>query len=122
MKSTPGSAIAPPLHGQVKFVPSMRNRFSFVADPNVDTLLSVPLVGEVGDTPGAALTKSNILYRRTGIALRSSDRKRVSNPLLRASTRDPEPSTTIDAATPANFKMAVLSMVAPAPIVMSSSR
>src|SRR5215831_8999396 len=80
MMSTPGSATAPPLHGHVKFVPSMRNRFSFVAEPNVDTLLSVPLVGEVGDTPGAALTKSNMLYRRTGIALRSSDRKRVSNP------------------------------------------
>ena len=39
MKSTPGSDRATPLHGHVKFVPSMRNWFSLVPEPNADTLL-----------------------------------------------------------------------------------
>ena len=39
MKSTPGSDRASPLHGQVKFVPSMRNAFSLVPEPNAETLL-----------------------------------------------------------------------------------
>ena len=122
MKSTPGSDRASPLHGQVKFVPSMRNWFSLVPEPNADTLWStVPLPGEVGETPGAALMKSNMLDRRVGIALRSSGPKRVSNPRSRASMREPAPSTTTDSATPASFRTAVLSMVAPAPMRMSSS-
>jgi hypothetical protein len=75
MKSTPGSDRASPLHGQVKFVPSIRNMFSFVPEPNADTLLVATLPGEVGETPGAALMKSNMLNRRTGIALRSSGPK-----------------------------------------------
>ena len=47
MTSTLGSARDTPAHGQVKFVPSMRNRFSFPPDPNADTVLFVPLDGEV---------------------------------------------------------------------------
>ena len=104
MKSTPGSARASPLHGQVKFVPSMRNVFSLVPDPNADTLLVVPFPGDVGDTPGAALMKSNMLNRRTGMALRSSGPKRVSNPLPRASIREPAPSTTSDSSMPADLQ------------------
>jgi hypothetical protein len=49
----------------VKFVPSMRNVFSFVLDPNDDTVLFVPLAAELGDIPGAA--------RRVGIVPRRSD-------------------------------------------------
>ena len=52
MKSTPGSARATPLHGQVKFVPSIRNWFSLVPEPNADTVVAVPLDGEVGEIPG----------------------------------------------------------------------
>src|SRR5258705_4734668 len=80
MKSTPGSDRASPLHGHVKFVPSIRNVFSLVPEPNADTLFVDMLPGEVGDTPGAALTKSNLLKRRVRIALRSSGPKPVSNP------------------------------------------
>ena len=75
MKSTPGSERATPLHGQVKFVPSMRNWFSLVPEPNADTVVVVPLAGEVGEIPGAALIKSNMLDRRVGIVLRSSGPK-----------------------------------------------
>ena len=92
MTSTLGSARATPLRsGQVKFVPSMRNRFSLPPEPNADTVFTVPLDGEVGDTPGAALMASNMLYRRVGMALRYSGPKRVSNPVPRASMRDPIP-------------------------------
>src|SRR5688572_12218148 len=80
MKSTPGSDRATPLHGHVKLVPSNRNWFSFVPEPNADTVAVVPLDGDVGDTPGAALMKSNMLARRVGMVRRSSDRKRVPNP------------------------------------------
>src|SRR4029450_5316842 len=113
MKSTPGSAAPPPLQGQVKVVPSIRNRFSLVPEPNAETLAgeaaalidwSEPLDAEVGDTPGAALMKSIVLKRRVGIARKSSAVKRVANPLLLASRRDPEPSTTTDSATPATSK------------------
>src|SRR5215831_15258571 len=121
MMSTLGSARYTPIQGQVKFVPSMRNRFSLPPEPNADTVLTVPLDGDVGDTPGAALIKSNILNRRVGIALRYSDPKRVSNPLSLASMREPDPSTTIDSAAPATFKITVLSRVAPRPIPMFSS-
>ena len=116
MKSMPGSARASPLHGHVKFVPSMRNVFSFVPEPNADTLLLVPLAGDVGDTPGEALTKSNMLNRLAGMALRSSGPKRVSNPLPRASIREPAPSTTNDSSKPATLRTTVLSMVAPPPM------
>src|SRR6185503_3649207 len=130
MKSTPGSATPPPLQGQVKLVPSIRNKFSLVPEPNAETLAgdmaalidwSEPLDGEVGDTPGAALMKSTMLKRRVGIARKSSALNRVSNLLLRASMRDPDPSTTTDSATPASFRTTVRSMVAPAPIVTSAS-
>ena len=70
--------------------------------------------------PGAALMKSNMLDRRVGIASRSSEPKRVPNPGSRASMREPAPSTTTDSAKPANFRTAVLSMVAPAPMLMFS--
>src|SRR5216683_2872780 len=111
MKSTPGSDRAIPLHGQVKFVPSMRNWFSLVPEPNTDTVVVVPLDGDVGEIPGAARIESNILARRVGIALRSSGPKRVPNPGLRASMREPAPSTTTDSARPASFRIAVLSIV-----------
>ena len=48
-------------------MPSMRNRFSLPPEPNADTVLTVPLDGDVGETPGAALIKSNMLNRRVGI-------------------------------------------------------
>ena len=50
-------------------MPSIRNVFSLVPEPNAETLLVDTLPGEVGDTPGAALMKSNMLKRRVGIAL-----------------------------------------------------
>src|SRR4029453_4825633 len=124
MKSTPGSAAPPPLQGQVKLVPSIRNRFSLVPEPNAETLAgeaaalidgSEPLDGDVGDPPGAALMKSIMLKRRVGTARKASPPKRVLNPRFRASMRDPGPSTTTDSATPASFSTAVRSMVAPTP-------
>ena len=121
MKSTPGSDRATPLHGHVVFMPSMRNRFSFVPEPNTEMVVATPLDGEVGDTPGAALMKSNMLARRVGIALMSSGPKRVPNPGFRASMREPAPSTTTDSSRPASFRTAVRSMVAPAPMLISSS-
>ena len=101
MMSMLGSARETPAQGQVKFVPSMRNRFSLPPDPNADTVFTVPLDGEVGDTPGAALIESNMLNRRVGMVRRYSGPNRVSNPLLRASMREPEPWTTTDSASPA---------------------
>src|SRR4029453_13529337 len=130
MKSTPGSATPPPLQGQVKLVPSIMNKFSLVPEPNAETLAgeaaalidwSEPLDGEVGDTPGAALMKSTMLKRRVGIPRKSSAVKRVSTPLLRASMREPEPSTTTDSATPATFNTTVRSSVAPTPTATSAS-
>src|SRR5690348_15512711 len=112
MKSTPGSDRATPLHGHVKFVPSIRNWFSFVAEPNAETVKEVPLApedGDVGEIPGVALIKSNMLDRRVGIARNSSGPKRVPNPGSRASMREPAPSTTIDSDTPATLRTAVRS-------------
>src|SRR4030095_14360999 len=122
MMSTLGSARDTPAHGQVKFVPSMRNRFSLPPDPNAETVVIVPLDGDVGDTPGAALIASNMLNRRDGIVLRYSAPKRVSNPLLRAARRESVPWTTIDAWMPATFNITDLSSVAPTPILTSTSR
>ena len=81
MKSTPGSDRATPLHGHVKFVPSRRNWFSLVPEPNTDTLVvdPLPLGRRRRDTPGAALMKSNMLARRVGIASRSAGPNRVPN-------------------------------------------
>ena len=45
-----------------------------------------------------------MLNRRVGIALRSSGPKRVSNPLPRASMREPAPSTTSDSSMPATLE------------------
>ncbi len=50
----------------MKFVPSMRNAFSLTADPNTETVFTVPLPGDVGETPGVLLIKSNMLNRRVG--------------------------------------------------------
>src|SRR4029453_3895140 len=116
MTSTLGSARDTPAQGQVKFVPSMRNRFSLAPEPSTDTVLTLPLDGEVGDTPGAARIKSKMLNRRVGIALRYSVPKRVSNPLPRASMREPDSWTTIDSAAAATFKITVPPRVAPAPM------
>ena len=117
----PGSDRATPLHGQVVFVPSMRNWFSLVPDPNADMVVVVPLDGEVAEIPGAALRKSNMLVRRVGMAPTSSGPKRVPNPGSLASMREPIPSTTTDSAGPVTFRTTVLSMVAPAPMRMSRS-
>src|SRR4051812_48715090 len=122
MTSTLGSARDTPAHGQVKLVPSIRNRFSLPPEPNAETVFTVPLDGEVGDTPGAARIASNMLNRLVGTALRYSGPNRVSNPLPRASIREPAPSTVIDSATPASLKTAVRSSVAPAPMRTSFSR
>src|SRR5262245_48078353 len=121
MTSTLGSARDTPAQGHVKFVPSMRNRFSLPPEPNAETVVAVPLDGDVGETPGAALIASNMLNRRDGIALRYSGPKRVSNPLLRASMREPAPWTTTDSAIPATFNTTVRSSVAPIPIRTSAS-
>src|SRR6185436_15055478 len=121
MTSTLGSARDTPAHGHVKFVPSIRNRFSFPPEPNTDTVLTVPLDGDVGDTPGTARIKSNMLNRRVGIVSRYSGPKRVSNPLLLASRREPDSCTTTDSVTPATFKTTTRSSVAPAPMRMSFS-
>src|SRR3954471_12256625 len=122
MMSTLGSARDTPAHGQVKFVPSMRKRFSFPPDPKADTVLTVPLDGDVGETPGAALIESNMLKRLDGIVRRYSGPNRDSTPLLRASMREPLPWTRTDSATPPTRNTTFLSIVAPAPIRMSVSR
>src|SRR4029453_2218141 len=96
MKSTPGSAREIPAHGQVKFVPSMRNRFSLPPDPSADTVFTVLLAGEVGATPGAALIESNMLNRRVGMFFSYAGPNRVATPLPRASMREPDPWTTMD--------------------------
>ena len=70
MTSTLGSARETPEQGQVKLVPSIRNAFSFTPDPNEDTVLTVPLDGDVGDMPGALRIASNMLNRRVGIVAR----------------------------------------------------
>src|SRR3954447_1933819 len=121
MKSTPGSARATPLAGEVKFVPSIRNVFSLAPEPNADTSEFPPVPGEVAEMPGAAAMKSNMLERRVGIALMVSGPKCVPNPLPRASRLDPRPSTTTDSVTLATLRTAVLSIVTPAPMLMSPS-
>src|SRR5215510_12293735 len=115
MTSTLGSARDTPWHGQVKFVPSIRNMFSLTPEPNEETVLTMPLVGDVGETPGAALIKSNMLYRREGISLRYSTPKRVSKPLSLASMREPAASTTIDSAIPATLPTSFLTRIASVP-------
>src|SRR5258708_26321125 len=96
MKSMPGSDRAMPLHGQVKFVPSIKNWFSLVPEPNADTVLAMPVApegGDVGEIPGAALINSHMLERRCGIALMASMPKRLPNPRSRPSMRHPGPRT-----------------------------
>jgi hypothetical protein len=77
----------------------MRKVFSLVPEPNADTVFTVPLDGDVGEIPGAARRKSNMLDRRVGIVRKSSWRNRVANPGSRTSILVPAPSTTIDSAT-----------------------
>ena len=108
MTSTLGSARDTPAHGHVKFVPSMRNRFSLPPDPNADTVLTVPLDGDVGDTPGAARIASNMLNRRVGMVWRYSGPNRGLEAAARALRSASPPSTTTDSATPASFSTAVL--------------
>src|SRR5262249_9489533 len=96
MTSTSGWGCAPPLLGQVKFVQSRRKAFSSAPPPKTDTQLLVPLEAEVGDTPGAALMKSNMLYRRTGTALICSEPKRLDNPIFRVSSDDADAATSMD--------------------------
>src|SRR5215467_16058589 len=104
MKSTPGSDLATPLHGHVVLVPSIRNWFSFVPDPKAEIVVTVPLDGDVGDTPGAFRMASNMLARRVGMARRSSGPKCVPNPGSRASSRDPLPSTVTEVLTPSGTR------------------
>ena len=74
-------------------VPSIRNWFSLVPEPKAEMVVTVPLDGEVADTPGVLRSASNMLARREGIAVRSSGPNRVANPGFRASMRDAAPST-----------------------------
>jgi hypothetical protein len=74
-------------------------------------VVEVALDGDVGEIPGAALMKSNMLTRRVGILVMSSEPNRVANPVARASIRDPAPSTEIDSARPASCRIGVRSMV-----------
>src|SRR6185436_8689371 len=121
MTSTLGSARETPAHGHVKFVPSMRNRFSLTPEPNAEMVFTVPLDGDVGETPGAARSESNMLKRRVGMRVRYSWPMRVSTPLVRASRREPAPSTTTDSATPAGCSTTVRWSVAAAPMTRPSS-
>ncbi len=116
-----GSARETPWHGQVKFVPSMRNVFSFTADPNAETVLTVPLDGDVGEIPGAFFRKSNMLKRRVGVVAMSSASKRVWMPLCQLSVRAVA-STVMAVAMPDKFNTTVRSIRAPVPMVMPSSR
>ncbi len=100
----------------------MRNVFSFVADPNADTVVVAPLAGEVGEMPGADLMKSTMLARRVGIASRSSSAKRVLKPGSRLSMRAAEASTTVVSTTLATSRRTMCSIVSPAPIVRPSAR
>src|SRR4030095_11631999 len=97
MKSMPGSARATPLHEHVKFVPSNRNWFSLVPEPATDIVVAVvmPLVGDVGETRGAPLSKSAKLVRLVGVARRSSNAKLVLKPPSPTSLRKPDASTEI---------------------------
>ena len=79
MKSTSGSAGPKRSHRQVKFIPSIRNWFSLLPEPNAETVVTAPAERRGRDTPGASLTKSNMLARRVGIELRSSAPNRVPN-------------------------------------------
>jgi hypothetical protein len=63
MASVLGHGHAAPVSGAVKSVPSIRYTFSLVADPN-DCDLELVEVDAL--TPGAALTRSKKLNRRTG--------------------------------------------------------
>ena len=110
-----------PTHGHVKLVPSMRNWFSLVPEPNAEMVVTVPLAGDIGEMPGIALMASNMLVRLDGIVLRSSDEKREAKPGFLASMRDPDPWTTTDSATPARLSVRVLSIVAFTPMGMAAS-
>src|ERR1700687_1488080 len=121
MTSTLGSARATPEQGHVKLVPSIRNRFSLLPEPKADTVLTVPLEGDVGEIPGVALMASNILNRRVGMVLGYAGPRCASMPLPRASSREPDPSTTSDSAMPASFRITVLESVALAPMLTSPS-
>src|SRR5262247_995124 len=94
--STSGWGAAPPLHGHVKFVPSRRKAFSSTPPPKTETPLLFPLEAEVADTPGAALMKSNMLYRRTGTAIICSEVKRLDSPIFRVSSDDTDAGTLMD--------------------------
>src|SRR5215467_10001930 len=101
MISTSGCGPAPPLHGHVKFEPSRRKTFSSTPAPKADTQLlfrleAFPPEGEVGDIPGASLIQSKRLNRRTGIALISSEPKRIDNPVFRVSIVDTDAATSMD--------------------------
>src|SRR6516225_2979058 len=91
--STSGCGAAPPLHGQVKFVPSSRKAFSSTPPPKTETQLLFPLEGEVGETPGAALMKSNMLYRLTGIDFICSEPNRLDSPIFHVSREDADTAT-----------------------------
>src|SRR5215467_14677160 len=121
MKSIPGSERAMPVHGQVKLVPSMRNWFSLVPEPNAEMVVTVPLAGDVGEMPGIDLMASNMLVRLDGIVLRSWDPKREAKPGFLVSMRDPDPSTTTDSATPARLSITVRSIVVLTPMGMAVS-
>src|SRR6476659_8500038 len=106
MTSTSGCGCGPPEHGHVKVVPSSRYRFSFTLEPKTETLGSAPLEAEVGDTPGVARMRSNMLKRRTGIAESDSCPNRVAK-LVRCRSTIVPASTEMDSAMVPTFKMTV---------------
>src|SRR5580765_8041179 len=121
MKSMPNSDRGTPLQGQVVGNPSRRNMFSFVPDPNADTVVTVLLDGDVGDIPGIMFSALNILFLREGIPRRTSGPRTVESPLSRASMRDAGAVASTDSATPASLIVTAASIVAPALIRMSPS-
>src|SRR5215510_13934020 len=120
--STSGWGPAPPLHGHVKFVPSRRKAFSSTPPPKTETQLLFPLEAEVADTPGVALMKSNMLYRRTGTAFICSESKRLDNPAFRVPSDDAGATILMDSVIVATRRITLRSIDGPTPTRTPSSR
>src|SRR3954467_9983451 len=83
MASVLGHGHAAPVSGAVKSVPSIRYTFSLVAEPND---CDRELVEVDALTPGAALTRSKKLTRRTGAFSTHSREELVATCVVVAST------------------------------------
>ena len=86
----------------------------------MDMVLTEPLDGDVGDTPGAAFMKSNMLYRRVGMTGRDSARSGLESA---ASRFDPRAGSLDDnrLGDAGQLQHTVRSSVALAPMRMFSS-